>query len=497
MKKFIFLGMLFSNKLYLLVLMILSFGFTKAQNSGEIDTSFTLGANIYILNHPTTIVPLSDGKILSGGYFFSDDEIQRGIIKLNSDGSIDNSFNTEGIGTAFMSAGSVPVDVVTSIVVQEDGKIVIGGVFAYYNDAPNTAKLARLNSDGSLDYSFNAGFFQSSSVRSLALQPDGKILATGSIVINTTDTNPYGVLRLNTDGSIDTDFYGSFALEGGGSSIVIQEDGKILVGGLFTSYDGQPYNRIVRLNEDGSVDTTFNIGTGFNNWVQLIVLQEDGKILAGGWFTEYNGESYNRIIRLNSDGSIDTTFNIGTGFDFVMNISSITIQPNGKILVGGSFTEYNGETHNRIIRLNTDGDVDTTFNTGTGFNGTVTAIALQSDGKILVNGGFNSYNEQPTGNGQLIGSSVRLYGDGSLDVANFDTQHNIDMYPNPANDMVNITNIPENSTIKIFDSIGKLVYNLQATGKEEIINTSGFVSGIYLVQITDNHQKTIKKLIIQ
>ncbi|MEY3470703.1 MAG: hypothetical protein RLZZ223_53, partial [Candidatus Parcubacteria bacterium] len=144
-----------------------------------------------------------------------------------------------------------------------------------------------------------------------------------------------------------------------------------------------------------SRDTSFNIGTGFNNWVYSLALQSDGKILVGGDFTSYQGVGANYIIRLNSDGSRDTSFNLGTGFND--SIASLALQSDGKILVGGWFSNYNGDTVNRIVRLNSNGSIDSSFNIGTGFNGSVYSLALQSDGKILVGGYFTSYQDQPAG----------------------------------------------------------------------------------------------------
>lgn len=141
------------------------------------------------------------------------------------------------------------------------------------------------------------------------------------------------------------------------------------------------------------IDPSFNIGTGvtgFNTSVHSIALQPDGKILAGGDFTTFNDTTQNRLVRLNSDGALDASFDLGTGFD--SQVRSITLQPDGKILVGGFFTAFNGTTQNRIARLNSDGTLDTSFNIGTGFNGPVHSIALQPDGKILVGGLFTKYN---------------------------------------------------------------------------------------------------------
>src|SRR5690606_36450331 len=149
-------------------------------------------------------------------------------------------------------------------------------------------------------------------------------------------------------------------------STVIQADGKIIVGGDFTSFNGTIINRIARLNTDGTLDTDFNPGTGFNYGVRSTVIQVDGKIIVGGGFTSFNGTIINRIARLNTDGTLDTDFNPGTGFS--SGVYSTALQVDGKIIVGGDFTSFNGVSRGRIARLNTDGTLDTDFNPGTGVN---------------------------------------------------------------------------------------------------------------------------------
>ena len=144
---------------------------------------------------------------------------------------------------------------------------------------------------------------------------------------------------------------------------------------------------------DGTRDTTFDIGAGFNNRVWHTSIQDDGKILAGGQFTSYQGVSANRIIRLNPDGTRDTTFDMGGGFN--IRIFEILIQDDGKILVGGEFTTYQGVSANGIIRLNPDGTRDTTFDMGGGFNNGIFEILIQDDGKILVGGRFTTYQGVP------------------------------------------------------------------------------------------------------
>ncbi len=242
---------------------------------------------------------------------------------------------------------------------------------------------------GALDTSFDIGTGFNGPVNSIALQSDGKILVGGAFTSYKGLTQNF-IARLNTDGTLDTSFDIGEGFDSPVFSIVLQPDGKILVGGTFTSYNGSTRIFIARLNTDGTLDTSFNIGAGFNNYVQSIALQPDGKILVGGTFTTYKSLSQNRIVRLNTNGTLDNSFNIGTGFN--NTVFSITLQSDGKILAGGNFTSYKGLTQNRIVRLNTDGTSDTSFDIGEGFNNNIVySIALQSDGKILAGGNFTIY----------------------------------------------------------------------------------------------------------
>jgi uncharacterized delta-60 repeat protein len=359
---------------------------SPAVDPGDIDTSFVYGAGFN--NTVQSIATQSDGKILviGGGFdrgFTSYDGTPANrIIRLNTDGSVDNTFV---YGAGFNNP-------VQSIATQSDGKILVGGGFTSY-DGTGANCIIRLNANGSVDNTFVYGAGFNNPVQSIATQSDGKILVGGGFT-SYDGTGANCIIRLNANGSVDNTFVYGTGFNSNVISVVVQSDGKILVCGNFTSYDGTGANRIIRLNANGSVDNTFVYGTGFSGTLESITIQSDGKIMVGGDFTSYNGTTTNRIIRLNSDGSVDNTFVTGTGFDSPLTgVLSISLQSDGKILVGGGFANYNGTSANGIVRLNTDGSADETFATGTGFDsiGVVTKIGVQSDGKIMVGGYFTSY----------------------------------------------------------------------------------------------------------
>jgi uncharacterized delta-60 repeat protein len=253
----------------------------------------------------------------------------------------------------------------------------------------------------------------------------------------------------------------------------------MIVGGDFYTYNGVNVNYMVRLNSNGTIDTTFNTGLGFNSSVQSIALQADGKIIVAGFFTSYNGVTVNRIVRLNSNGTIDATFTTGLGVDNL--VQSIVIQPDGKIIMGGFFTFYNGTTENYLVRLNSNGTKDTTFNTGTGFNYEVYTIALKSDGKIVLGGYFTSYKSIFTS-----ANLITLYGNSVLSNEEFLNTNDIILWPNPTNNAINISGLNEPIiSVNIYSLKGELIY--EKTDYHNSIDVSTLASGIYFTKIlTEN-----------
>jgi uncharacterized delta-60 repeat protein len=295
------------------------------------------------------------------------------------------------------------------------------------------------------------------------------------------------VIKLKTTGEIDNSFfnYGFTSLTGTSDQSVtsIEEttDGKYIIGGNFNSYSGISYNNIIKLNSDGTIDNTFNIGTGFDDIVSDIELQSDGKIIVTGQFTSYSGVSKNRIVRLNSNGTIDNTFNIGTGFS-TGTVYDSKIQSDGKIVCVGTFSTYSGSTAGRIIRLNTNGSIDTTFNSGqVGFSSSAVmlSVELQSDGKILVGGGGNitTYNGVSYPNKVLF----RLNTNGSIDSSFMSNVPNIGI--NGLGPGVSNIAIQSNGKILSYSS-QNILSRLNSDGTLDIIvnNNNNVVTFIYFTE---------------
>jgi|GEM_PF-6995658 len=351
---------------------------------GTIDLAFNAGGVGPDLVAYTTINQ-PDGKILVAGAFDNYNGVSRsGIARINADGSLDTTFNP---GTGL----SLATDLIYCMALQSDGKIMIGGTFASFNGVAR-ANIARLNADGSVDTSFNPGSGTNNEVVTISLQSTGKIIAGG---LFTTYNGAAGrLVRLNTDGSRDTTFNAGGA---GPNSYVwttsVLPDDRIYIGGGWSTYNGVSSSSLLRLTADGVRDPSYTNLRLQNNAVLCHAVQPDGKVVIGGYFTltEFSPlVPRNRIARVNVDGTIDNTFVVGTGLsDYPL---TILCQPDGKIVVGGAFLNYNGSTVNRIVRLNTDGSRDLGFASGTGMGGIVYASTFSPDGKLLFANEALNYN---------------------------------------------------------------------------------------------------------
>ncbi|MDB5269101.1 MAG: Delta-60 repeat protein/Por secretion system C-terminal sorting [Hymenobacter sp.] len=356
-----------------------------------------------------------DGKILTGGsYDFVDNQRVSRMRRLNADGTPDVAFATQtGTGT---DGGSV-----VALALQSTGKILVGCAFSRTYNGVLTGNLVRLNATGSVDAAFNAGGTgftyneQVSSsapnfgnnIRSLTVQTDDKILVGGNLD-RYNGQDAANLVRLNANGTLDTSFsVGALGLTATGAltspssgtpeTILVQPDGKIVVGGTFAQVNGVPAGNLVRLNANGTIDNTF-LSTGTNGTVRTVARQPDGKLLVGGLFTQVNGQAGGGLVRLNADGTRDVSFTPGvlspTGN--TTGIYNVRLNADGTIVACGTFTAYNGTARGGVARVSATGVLDTSFGPATATTAPTAPNIIYNlleltNGQLLVGGTFTSF----------------------------------------------------------------------------------------------------------
>jgi uncharacterized delta-60 repeat protein len=390
-----------------LILLYISGGwFPKAAqsglpNPGDLDPAYGTGGKVRTVFTPTANMGGAalqpDGKTVVAGVAGTTDPYI--VARYTSDGSPDPTFGSSG------GKQTSPFIVSShAVAIQPDGKIIVGGVGQ--SPLPFSVALFRLNPDGSTDTTFGSSglvivnFPEDSSVYDIAVLPDGKILACGEVFLD----NSFLLIRLNTNGSLDTSFGNSGTvrakmgatnqLVGAARAIAIQPDLKIVAVGF-----AEDSWAIARFHSDGQLDEGFsndgkillNFGVGTEEAAD-VVLQPDGKIVVAGWRAGLNAV----VARLNSDGSIDDTFGSGANgivqpVEGLNRATSLALDASGKILVAGDGFQPSPSDF-IVMRLNIDGTKDTSFG-GSGivfteFGGEDRAVDLlrQSDGKVVVAG---------------------------------------------------------------------------------------------------------------
>ncbi|MBP7415686.1 MAG: hypothetical protein WBC19_06400 [Pyrinomonadaceae bacterium] len=376
----------------------------RLNTNGSLDNSFnTANATTADNARIYSVLAQPDGKVLIGGNFGgirTDAGLYNRyrLFRFNSDGSVDGSFEAQA-GTSLSSGG------VRSLALQTGDRILVGGDFPQLNGVYKGG-IGRLNLDSSLDSTFIGFFGSPTSINAFHVNPNGTIFVGGGFDALGDSFGKY-VARLRVDGSVDPTYQLDSRVDNVIRTISSQPDGKILLGGESGSdFSRIPSKGIWRLNSDGSLDTTLDARIGTLEFVGTIAVQADGKVLVGGNFTKINNINRRALARLNSDGSLDTSFLPDVGG---LSVSKVVVQPDGKILVAGGFTTFNGTAVRNIVRLNTDGTLDASFNIGTGTNTAVNALLVRTDGKIYLGGGFSSFN------GIQKPRLVRLLPDGNLD----------------------------------------------------------------------------------
>jgi uncharacterized delta-60 repeat protein len=370
-------------------LSVLTLASARAQSPGSQDTTFATGASA---NGPFYALVLpGNGQAIVGGSFTTFNGVNRNLVaRVNSDGSLD-TFNP-GLALSGYQGGTGTVQ---ALAVQSNGQILAAGSFTVVNGAAG-AGVVRLNSDASVDTAFSVGTGvvndgdQVGTAYTVNVLPNGQILVGGAFQ-SFNGVNVAGLVRLNTDGSVDTSFNpggaGITANSYGGSvnSVVVLGNGSIVIGGYFSAYDGQSANGVARLNADGTLDTTFNVGDGVDDGgITAVAVQANGAVLVGGGFSSFDGLSVPPLLRLNTDGSLDTSYD-PSGDLFIASVDALLVQPDGTVLAGGAFLSQGGlvnSPHNGLARFLSDGSEDPSFDSGTN-SLQVTALALQGNGEAV------------------------------------------------------------------------------------------------------------------
>lgn len=395
-----------------------------------LDSSFNTATELNGLVKDIALQP--DGKIILVGSFTTfNNTSSKYIVRLNADGTKDTSFN---IGTSFNTYVNSNYKFASSVQIRPDGKILVGGDLISYNGTYKNS-LFLLNSDGTLDNTFTLDpILGEISISKLKLLPDGKIMLASQFFSS--------IKRLNSDGTVDATFLNTVHLDpsssGGGTVVndfIIQPDGKLIVIGKYDKIMEYNYRDIARLNVDGTIDTTFD-SKGFNITIPLSsttelsrkgvtagLLQPDGKIIISGSFKTYYNNPKNYILRLDSNGLLDNTFlggldNATTETDYLHQtfINNLVFTSENDIIGVGHFSTYNDTATDNMVRFNTDGVKNPSFNNiCRGFNGPVKVISQNNSGQIIVSGNFRAYN------GIAKDRIARLNADGSLD-ATFSVQ---------------------------------------------------------------------------
>lgn len=480
-----------------------------AQVNTQRDTTFELrfpglsGAFTYRVNEflYTKSQPLSDGKIMMYGSIHNslDSEIS-GIARLNADGSWDNTFD----GPDFDQQYYIRVRAFKEL---NDGKYLVAGEFTDFSDGTNQTSIIRLNNNGSLDQTFNAGFNKSFNpiIWAMEVQPDGKILIAGDFT-NTQHGNR--IVRLNTDGSVDNTFKADAATNGI-RDIKLLANGKILISGKFNISPWK--NGVAVLNTDGSLDSAFSHNQPNNSSVANVyprtAIQSNGKIVVAGF--SQASSSRIEIVRYNADYTVDSTFHKATNTSSSGNyITDMAVQKDDKIIATGYFfKDYDGNTSiSGIMRLNADGTVDTTFNTNKGFGSSslVYDCAIQADGKILVTTENTTYQGESlrisAGGFTTNQSIIRLNGNavaGPSGVQNKAIHNGFTFYPNPSSNQIFINQLQGQSTISIHNLSGQLIFKDKVVTPNTTIDVSGFANGIYILQVENDGGVTTQKLQIR
>ena len=455
------------------------------------------------------------------------------IARLSSDLTVDAGFKTE-ITRSFEGPG---------IGIQSDGKLIVAGTHSLIGSGSVRTRVIRLNENGAVDPSFVPALQPSSHLISFEVQPDNKVLVGGLVL---TPLGDLGFLRLMPDGSRDASFnIGTGPTLNSGSTrpdVIRCHKDKIYLGGNFTHFNGQAYPHYVILDKDGEIVGPANKVLPSGSTISDIEVQSDGKVVLVGFFP-FAGGSNPRLIRLLADGSLDPAFPgipVANGL-----IRDIALDSHDRIVVIGAFEEFNGTTVRNMARLNNDGTVDATFNTGDGvpqdvYN-SMKAVRILPTDIIAIAGSFDFYKNESTpgilfltengdrlpffadinpisdiwnmafrnntlygagrivyGHGEDVSSVMRVHFDLPVSVSpdvNGGFEGGIPVYPNPFGDVIYLDAAPglPETAVKIYSQTGVLVANGgKRLGNRIVLDVGHLPQGIYIVNVASGSRAVTK-----
>ncbi|HEX8656492.1 MAG TPA: T9SS type A sorting domain-containing protein [Hymenobacter sp.] len=454
-------------------------------NTGAPDPTFV--AKVQSPGTVGALIRQPDGKLLLGGNFteLNGQPVHR-LVRLTANGTPDADFT---------AATGVVRGVITCLLRQPDGKVVAG-----------TAQgMSRFETNGTPDPSFSPPW-DAHGASSLAIQPDGKLVVS-QLYSGSVNGVPYNrLLRLTNTGAFDPTFVRANSgtasgIPGVTDAVLVQPDGRILVGGIFQLTGQSAVGRVVRYESTGAIDPTFNTlaftaanGTSSSaNHVFSLAFQPDGKLLVGGNFGAVNGQPYYGVARLTTNGSLDATFTpsaVLTG-----PVYSFAQQPNGRILLGGSFTNAATVGTSNLSRILANGPTDAAFTNSAAPNGSVRAILVQPDGAIVLAGNFTTVGGQPNAGIARIIAPNALHVAAPAAVAARTTA-----WPVPAHGQLHITTDASAHplSLELLDGLGRRVrYQPVSTAAEQTLDVANLPAGMYLLRVSYEAGIVTRRLAVQ
>lgn len=485
---------------------------------GTLDPSFGTGGTVLtpiLANYDRTeeVLMQPDGKIIVVGSTYDNLVTGLALARYESDGTLDASFGNAGVQITF-TTDSVGIQAVAAVL-QADGKILVAGdALPYAFDG----LLARYDADGILDPTFGTGGLvmfggvdSSETMSDVVIRPDGRILVAGqSDELGDFNYTNMLLAQFNADGSVDASFgdngrvYTNYYDYDYAKAIVLQPDGKCVVAGDFNN---SLEIDLMRFDADGNVDVSFGtnglataaVVDSYVDDAKDLILQSDGKIVVVGRDGSPTGNSI-LLARFDGNGALDASFGTAgitiAGFGDWDDGTALALQSDGKILAAGNSTPTGGSDRAfSLVRFNMDGSVDTGFGTDgitrTDFNSAddeAHSIALQADDRIVVCGWV--------GNGTSFGTA-RYLNDTDIGIHEHNTAPQFTAYPNPSNGTFTMSDMPMNGSLRILDATGREVRTVRITSTTMQLDLSGVVAGVYHADVLTNGSRSTLPLLVR